>query len=213
MIPWQHNGSTELRVLIADDHAMILELFSLYVGARSGHAVTVARDLNEAAALIEEQGPYDVTLLDWNMGGMHGVGGLKKILDMAGGRPVGILTGEITPKGITEALSAGASGIVLKSQGARSLLNAIQMMATGERYVPFDLMMNRKTVRAKDTTLTDKEMQVLAELADGRRNKEICAELQLALPTVKMHVLSICRKLNAKNRLHATVVARDLGLL
>ena len=77
------------------------------------------------------------------------------------------------------------------------------------------MLMQRKAQVAAEGTdeLTPREMMILTEISKGKRNKEICADLQLALPTVKMHVSALCRKLRAKNRLHATVLARDLGLI
>ncbi|MBU9698761.1 response regulator transcription factor [Rhodobacteraceae bacterium HSP-20] len=202
------------RLLLADDHEMLLEMFALYL--RKNHAFTVetARTFDEAAQKLQTEDPFDVTLLDWNMPGMHGVTGLKRALQLTGGRPVGIITGEALPKVIDETVAAGAAGIVLKSSGVRSLVNALNLILSGERYLPFDLVMRRADPNEESNdTLTKREMLILTEIAKGKRNKEICSDLQLALPTVKMYVSSLCRKLGAKNRLHATVIARDLGLM
>lgn len=202
------------RLLLADDHEMLLEMFALYL--RKNHAFTVetARTFDEAAQKLQTEDPFDVTLLDWNMPGMHGVTGLKRALQLTGGRPVGIITGEALPKVIDETVAAGAAGIVLKSSGVRSLVNALNLILSGERYLPFDLVMRRTDPNEESNdTLTKREMLILTEIAKGKRNKEICSDLQLALPTVKMYVSSLCRKLGAKNRLHATVIARDLGLM
>jgi DNA-binding NarL/FixJ family response regulator len=203
------------RLLLADDHEMLLEVFSLFLQGASQVEVTTAKSFDEAAAHIQRTGPFDVTLLDWNMPGMHGIVGLKRAIQLSQGKPVAIITGEATPKIIDEVVVAGAAGIVLKSSGARSLVNALNMILSGERYLPFDLLMKRKSQVATEGTdeLTPREMLILSEIAKGKRNKEICADLQLALPTVKMHVSALCRKLGAKNRLHATVLARDLGLI
>jgi len=207
--------SSKKKLLLADDHEMLLEVFSLFLQGTSQYEVTTAKSFDEAAAHIQRNGPYDVSLLDWNMPGMHGVVGLKRAIQLCQGRPVAIITGEATPKVIDEVVSAGAAGIILKSSGARSLVNALNMIASGERYLPFDLLIQRKSQAAAEGTdeLTPREMLILTEISKGKRNKEICSDLQLALPTVKMHVSAICRKLGAKNRLHATVLARDLGLI
>ena len=206
--------SRKTRLLLADDHEMILEVFAMFLANASTYDVTTARNFDEAAARIQKDGPFDITMLDWNMPGMHGIVGLKRAIQLSEGRPVGIITGEPTPKIVDEAVSAGVAGIILKSSGVRSLVNALNMIASGERYLPFDLLVRRNDpeVKAGDE-LTPKELLILREIAKGKRNKEICADLRLALPTVKMHVSSLCRKLGAKNRLHATVLARDLGLI
>ncbi|MEN9408770.1 MAG: hypothetical protein RL216_744 [Pseudomonadota bacterium] len=204
----------KVRIMIADDHEMVLEVFRLYLQSNTSFEVTTANTLDEALAATREQGPFSLSLLDWNMPGMQGVQGLRRALQLADSNPVGIITGDISRKGVDEVLAAGAAGIVLKSSGIRSLTNAIGLMLNGERYLPFNLMVaQRDNDDRKSDALTPKELQVLSEIAKGRRNKEICAELQIAMPTVKMHITAICRKLEAKNRLHATVVARDLGIL
>lgn len=207
--------SDRKRLLLADDHEMLLEVFSFFLQGSSSFDVTTAKSFDEAAAHVQRTGPFDVTLLDWNMPGMHGIVGLKRAIQMSQKNPVAIITGEATPKVIDEVVAAGAAGIILKSSGARSLVNALNVIVSGERYMPFDLLMTRTAKVAAEGTdeLTPREMLILTEISKGKRNKEICSDLQLALPTVKMHVSAICRKLGAKNRLHATVLARDLGLI
>lgn len=206
---------TKKKVLLADDHEMLLDVFTLFLQGTSLYEVTTAKRFEEAASHIQRCGAPDLTVLDWNMPGMHGVVGLKRAIQLCRDRPVAIITGEATPKLIDEVVSAGASGIILKSSGARSLVNAMNMMCSGERYLPFDLLVQRKSQVEQEgrDELTPREMLILTEISKGKRNKEICSDLQLAMPTVKMHVSAICRKLGAKNRLHATVLARDLGLI
>lgn len=208
-------GAQKKRLLLADDHEMLLEVFTLFLQGSAQFEVATAKSFDEAAAQLQQAGPFDVTLLDWNMPGMQGIVGLKRAIQVSQGRPVAIITGEATPKIIDEVVTAGAAGLVLKSSGARSLVNALNMIVSGERYLPFDMLMQRKAQVAAEGTdeLTPREMMILTEISKGKRNKEICADLQLALPTVKMHVSALCRKLRAKNRLHATVLARDLGLI
>lgn len=209
------SGSGKRRLLLADDHEMLLDVFSIFLTDTSEFDVTTANSFPEAAAHIESAGPFDVTLLDWNMPGMHGIVGLKRAIQLSRGNPVAIITGEATPKVIEEILTAGAAGIVLKSLGIRSLVNALNVIASGERYMPFDLLIKRSaTIKTEGTDqLTPRELIILTEISKGKRNKEICCDLQLALPTVKMHVSAITRKLGARNRLHAVVLARDLGLI
>lgn len=202
------------RLLLADDHDMILEVFSMFLRSSTDFDVATASTFDSAYALMQQSGPFDVVLLDWNMPGMQGIAGLKRAMQLAGGRPVAIITGEVTPKIVDEAVSAGVAGIVLKSSGVRSLVNALNMIVSGERYLPYDLLVRHKDNGSEASDdLTQRELLILSEISKGKRNREICSDLQLALPTVKIHVSSLCRKLRAKNRLHATVLARDLGLI
>ena len=203
-----------MRVLIADDHEMILDMFAMYLSSVANMDVTTARDLDEAEAQLAASGPFDVVLLDLNMPGMNGVAGLRRVVRLNQGLPVAIITGNPTPRMREEILQAGAAGIVLKTTAARSLANAIRFMHSGERYLPLELM--RQPLHAQrevqNGILTEKEMAVLQFLVEGKQNKAIANELQLAEPTVKMHVTSICRKLGAQNRTHAVILARNLGI-
>ena len=201
-------------ILIADDHEMIAEMFALCLMRDHDYDVRTVRDLEGAVDLIGSAATFDAILLDWNMPGMHGVNGLRRMIGLARGAPVAIVTGEPTEKLVEEAMSAGAAGVVPKSLGLRTLVAALSIFISGEKYLPFSLAAADLAARqSSNNVLTRREMLVLQEIAKGKRNREICTDLALALPTVKMHVSAICRKLQAKNRLHAVVIARDLDLV
>lgn len=208
-------GATPLRVLLADDHRMILDMFSMFLTTSGGMDVTVAQSFDAAAELIQHEGPFDVVLLDLNMPGMNGISGVKRALRLNGGKPVAVITGNPAPRMLQEIMETEASGVILKTTPARSLANAIQFMHAGERYLPLELM--RGPVQSgqgqNDKPLSVKEMEVLAELCEGKPNKEIANALDLAEPTVKMHITAICRKVGAQNRTQAVIMARDLGLV
>lgn len=208
-------AQTRLKVLLADDHRMILEMFSLFLTESAGMSVITALSFDEAAQIIQAEGPFDVVLLDLNMPGMNGVAGLKRALRLNAGNPVAIITGSATPRMLQEIMNAGSAGIILKTTPVRSLANAIRFIHSGERYLPLELLQAQAQPNPvlKNGQLSDKEMEVLSYLAEGRPNKEIANELNLAEPTVKMHVTAICRKIGAQNRTQAVVMARDLGLV
>lgn len=212
--PDEHTGHS-LRVLLADDHRMIVEMFSMFLGSIGGMEVVTATCFDTAAERMQAEGPFDVVLLDFNMPGMNGIEGLNRAIEMNGGRPVAIITGSMTQRQLEEVMACGAAGIVLKTTPLRSLANAIRFMDAGERYLPMELV--RAQAEGGRTTrtgpLSPKEMTVLERLAEGKQNREIASELSLAEPTVKMHVTAICRKLGAQNRTHAVVMARDMGLV
>lgn len=204
-----------INVLIADDHEMILEMFAIYLQTTASMNVTTCKDLNTAVQCINTQGPFDVVLLDLNMPGMNGVAGLRQAINANADKPVAIITGATSPRMLDEIMSSGAAGIVLKTTGVKSLANAIRFMYSGEHYIPLELMRERysPTKSICNSDLSRKEMSVLMFLAEGRQNKEIANHLQLAEPTIKMHVTAICRKLGAQNRTQAVVMARDLGIV
>lgn len=204
-----------IRVLLADDHRMILEVFSMFLRDQAGMDVTSVQSFDEAAQVIQQDGPFDVVLLDLNMPGMHGIAGLKRALRLNGGNPVAIITGNPTPRMLDEILQTEAAGVILKTTPARSLANAIQFIHAGERYLPLELMRSAADPAPMlgGGQLSGKEMDVLLQLAEGKPNKEIAKTLDLAEPTVKMHLTAICRKIGAQNRTQAVVMARDLGLV
>lgn len=209
------NEGARLRVLLADDHRMILDMFSMFLTSTAGMDVVTAQSFDEAAGLLQAEGPFDVVLLDLNMPGMGGIAGLKRAIRLNAGNPVAIITSNPGPRMLQEIMSNGAAGVILKTTPARSLCNAIQFIHAGERYLPMDVLCAPAEQNAvlANGQLSDKETDVLRQLARGKPNKEIAKALDLAEPTVKMHVTAICRKIGALNRTQAVVMARDLGLV
>lgn len=204
----------KISVLIADDHGMILDILSLYLSAQNDILVKTAADVESAAELLKKDGGFDVVLLDYNMPGMHGLKGLDRIMRANEPKPVAILTGNPTRRMMDEALEAGAAGILPKTMPAKSLANAIRFIHAGETYMPLSLMRDElNSSSSSGGPLSAREMTVLAFLGEGKQNKEIANELDLSEATIKMHVKSICKKLDANNRTHAVINARDMGLL
>ncbi len=203
-----------MRILLADDHDMVRETISAYLQSEGGATVTSAVDLPGALGEIADNGPYDLVLLDYNMPGMNGLAGLGTALEANGGKGVAILSGSAPARTAKEALDAGAIGFIPKTMGAQSLLNAVRFMSAGEIYVPVELM--RKEAEAPSHPLADKlsprEIEVLDGLCRGLSNKEIARELELQEVTIKLHVRTLCRTLDAKNRTQAALTAKEAGL-
>lgn len=207
------NPIAPLRILIADDHDMVLEMIEMFLSNLPDFEVETARTLDDALVKIETAGGFDLVLLDLVMPGMDGIGGLPRAISANAGKPVAILTGNPSPRNVNGIIEAGGAGIVLKTTPLRTLANAIRFMAAGEQYLPRELTMGREDwQRAIDTPLTDKEQLVLSYLAEGMANRDIGRAVDIAEPTVKMHVRSICSKLSVQNRTQAVIKARDLGL-
>ena len=202
-----------MRILIADDHELLRDVLRSYLEAEGGFAVDTVADLPSALTRIAAAAPpYDLVVLDYGMPGMDGYAGLDRALAASFGRPVALMSG-LAPQGVTErVLASGAAGYLPKTLPARSLVNAIRFMAAGETYMPIDL--HRPSVVPVETAsgLSPREKQVLAGLCEGQANKEIARDLGLREPTIKLHVKTICRKLDAKNRTHAAMIARERSL-
>lgn len=204
----------QIRILVADDHEMILDIARMYLDQQGDMSVVTVPDLDAALNTFREEGPFDVVILDYQMPGMDGLAGLQKMVSLAGDLPVAIITGNATRNLMNQSLDAGAAGIISKSLPMRSLANSIRFIHSGETYLPLYLMQDEPNKKAVDSgPLSGREMTVLGHLGEGRKNKEIASTLGLSEGTVKMHVMSICRKLEATNRTQAVVIARDMGLL
>ncbi|WP_436399176.1 response regulator transcription factor [Roseobacter sp. S98] len=203
-----------MRVLIADDHELVLDTLVAYVEATGGIEVETAPDFPSARKKIEEGRPFDLVLLDLNMPGMNGLEGLETAISMDGANRVALITGEGSRDLAEKALAAGAAGFVPKTLPAKSLVNAIRFMAMGEQYVPAGFMSaadpeNEHPLAKK---LTQREMQVLRGLTEGKSNKEIARDLDLSEPTIKLHVKTLYRKVGASNRTQAALTAKEAGL-
>jgi two-component system nitrate/nitrite response regulator NarL len=124
-----------------------------------------------------------------------------------------ILSGTATRAIAETALAAGAAGFLPKTIAAKSLIHAVRFMAAGEKYVPVKFMTERDEEKPNPlaSKLTPRELEVLNGLVDGRSNKEIAKSLDLQEVTIKLHVKTLCRKLAARNRTHAAMIAKDMG--
>lgn len=206
--------NSEIRILVADDHEMILDIARMYLDQQGDMSVVTVMDLDAALAAFRDEGPFDIVLLDYQMPGMDGLSGLVKMVSLAEDRPVAIITGNPTRNLMKQALDAGAAGIISKSLPIRSLANSIRFIHSGETYMPLHLMQEDQSSKSTDAgPLSAREMTVLGYLGEGRKNKEIAMSLGLSEGTVKMHVMSICKKLEATNRTQSVIIARDMGLL
>jgi DNA-binding NarL/FixJ family response regulator len=203
-----------IKILIADDHEMILDIARLYLDQLPDMSLRTSTSLPDAISAYQSHGPFDVVLLDYNMPGMSGLDGLRHMMEITGGKPVAIITGNPNRSLMNDVLEAGAAGIVSKSISIKSLANSIRFINSGEIYMPLHLMKEDRKKHVGDTgPLSAREMTVLGFLGEGKKNKQIAASLSLSEGTVKMHVMSICKKLDATNRTHAVINARDTGLL
>jgi len=202
-----------MKVLIADDHDLVRDTLSAFMENKPDIQVTAVADL-DAACDAARKTLFDLILLDYSMPGMNGLEGLEKAMAAGDGRPVAIMSG-IAPKAIAQdALDAGAIGFLPKTMGAKSLINAVRFMAAGETFVPVKFMTAEDAEPENPIAkgLSQRELEVLSGLCRGLSNKEIARELDLQEVTIKLHVKTTCRKLNAKNRTQAAMIAKEAGL-
>lgn len=200
------------RLLLADDHELVRETLADYLRLQGGFEVHCASTLDEAFEVEAAAGPFDLVLLDYTMPGMDTLTGLARMKARSRG-PVAILSGTAPPDVARRALAAGAAGFLPKTLAPQSLLAAVRHILTGEVYRPLDFLEGTGPQPAGHVSLTPREGDVLRGLGEGKSNKEIARDLNIQEVTVKLHVKTLSRKLGARNRTHAAMLARDLGLI
>lgn len=200
------------RVLLADDHDLVRDTLAAYLRSEGGFDVAVAGKFDDALAMVRAQGGFDLVLLDYRMPGMAALAGLARMREQAR-CPVAILSGTAPPEVARRALRAGAAGFLPKTLAPRALIAAVRRILGGDTYAPCDfLTADRDPGAEADIALTARERDVLTGVSDGKSNKEIARDLAIQEVTVKLHLKTLSRKLGARNRTHAAMLARDMGL-
>ncbi len=199
-----------LHILLADDHDLVRETIAAFLLAEGFTTVKTAASVTDALDLLRSR-KFDLVLLDYNMPGMNGFEGLRQARALAETTPVAIVSGTSSRDLAEAAISAGAIGFVPKTLGSKAMVAAIRVMAAGDVFNPVSILQFDAGTTIGTTSLTKREADVLRGICKGLANKEIARELDLQEVTVKLHVKTLCRKLGAKNRTHAAMIARDAG--
>jgi two-component system, NarL family, nitrate/nitrite response regulator NarL len=205
-----------LRIVIADDHALVRELLERQIQDLGGDVqVLHAGTLHQVLELLPNAGRLDLILLDLRMPGMNGFAGLQAVRQARPDVPVAMLSGQVDPQTIREALQAGAAGYLPKTMRAAGMLNALRLILGGERYIPDTALSPGEPIPlAADgggTELSRREQDVVKLLLRGQTNKEIARGLQIEEVTVALHLRSVYRKLNVRNRTQAVRVLLERG--
>jgi DNA-binding NarL/FixJ family response regulator len=210
-----------IRVLIADDEAMVRTGFRLVLDREEDiEVVGEVEDGGGAVAQVAELGP-DVVLMDVRMPGLDGLAATRQIVSSNTAARVIMLTTFDEDEYIYDALSAGASGFLLKYAPADDLVHAIRVVAAGDamlapsitrRLIQTFAAASRVPARTSVQSLTPREREVLKLIAEGLSNAEIAARLVLSPATVKTHVANILAKLDARDRVQAAAIAYQSGV-
>jgi DNA-binding NarL/FixJ family response regulator len=202
----------KIRILVADDHALIrMGLISL-VNTESDMAVLAeAADGKQAVELFVKHNP-DLVLMDLRMPINDGIEATIEIRKKSPGARVLMLTTFDGDEDIHRALQAGAQGYVLKGSTGENLIPALRALAAGQRWIPNEVA-TRLASRRSFEELTPREVEVLRELAKGLANKEIADVLNISEHTTKGHLKNIIGKLRVADRTEAVTAALQRGII
>jgi len=202
----------EIRILIADDHPVVREGLVTMLGLQSDlKVVGQARDGEEACLLYDELSP-DVLILDLRMPKRDGLEVVNELMSRKPRPRIIVLTNSAKTEDLRRALTAGAKGYLLKGAGPRQVWEAIREVFAGKSSLPQDVAAKLADSMAQPQ-LSQRERQVLAQMALGKSNKEIGQILYISEYTVKTHVKVILKKLNAIGRTEAIAIASQRGLI
>jgi DNA-binding NarL/FixJ family response regulator len=216
-----------LRVLVADDQALVRTGFRMILAADGIEVVGEAADGLEAVEAARRTRP-DVVLMDIRMPQVDGLEATRRILGSeAPDQPrIIILTTFDLDRYVYEALAAGASGFLLKDVTPEHLVGAVRLVRSGdallaptitrrlvERFARHDARTNENAAHRNLSALTQREVEVLQQLGRGLSNAELAAQFHLSEATVKTHVARILAKLQLRDRAQAVVIAYESGLV
>jgi DNA-binding NarL/FixJ family response regulator len=209
-----------IRIMIVDDHNLVREgLKSMFDGGNEIEVVAEAGSGEEALEILEDVAP-DVILMDISMPGMNGIQATREIREKDPAVKVVILTMLDQEGYVYEAVKAGATGYMLKNTSSDELLEAIETVHQGKALLHPDataqLLKEFVTLaenRTKDYGLSNREMEVLQLLSEGKTNKQIAKDLWISEQTVKTHVAHIFEKLGTSDRTETVAHALRSGLV
>jgi DNA-binding NarL/FixJ family response regulator len=217
--------SSTIRVMIADDQVMVRQGFTVLLNAQPDiEAVGQAVDGLDAVEKAAELAP-DVVLMDIRMPRLGGIDATERVIRSAPDTKVLVLTTFDLDEYVYDALRAGASGFLLKDASAEQLAEAVRVVAAGDGLLApgvtrrliteFTRMRSgpRSPLKERVGTLTERETEVLALIAQGLSNAEIAERLCVAEQTVKTHVGRILVKLGLRDRTQAAVYAFESGVV
>jgi DNA-binding NarL/FixJ family response regulator len=223
--PSQDSSRSTVRICIVDDQAMVRQGFGALLDAQPDlNVVGSAEDGADAVALVKRTAP-DVVLMDIRMPRLNGLDATREILAMPGERHprIIILTTFDADEYVFSALRAGASGFLLKDATAEDLISAVRVVAEGEALLSPSVTRRliedyaaRPAPRRLSSTLnalTERELDVMRQVATGDSNAEIAERLFLSEQTVKTHVSRILNKLGLRDRTQVVVAAYESGLV
>jgi DNA-binding NarL/FixJ family response regulator len=203
-----------MRALLVDDHVLFSQGLRFLLQDLDAHLVCVTAQ--SVAAAVAAPGPFDLILLDHGLPDNQGTEGLTRVRAAHEGATVAILSGETRAGLVQELVDHGAAGFIPKSTDTPTLLKALETMLAGGVYLPAAAWVGHGIgveLPEAVAALSPRQMECLLKLVQGKPNKVIAREMDVADSTVKTHLATAFKALGVKTRSEAVFQAAKLGLL
>jgi DNA-binding NarL/FixJ family response regulator len=215
-----------MKILIVDDHALIRDaLQGLLKKLKRGAAVLEASNSRQAIDTVADNPDVSLVLLDLNLPDRDGFSVLAELRERHPAIAIVMLSAIQERATVMKALELGAVGYIPKSARREVMMSALQLVFAGGVYIPPEILArdenshtvaisqnsDRPIVSPSEVGLSERQLDVLAQLMQGKNNKVICRVLGLAEPTVKNHVTAILKALKVTNRTEAVIAVNELG--
>lgn len=211
-----------MKILLVDDHALIRDaLRGVLKELAADAAILEASDSRQAMRLIEQHPDLHLILLDLNLPDRDGFAVLSDLRKRYATISIVVLSAFNDRENVLRALDLGALGFIPKSSSREVMANALRLIFSGGVYIPPEALGRAETtvaaaaagrrVSPTDLGLTERQMEVLALMMQGKSNKAISRILDTAEPTVKHHVTAILKALKVTNRTEAVIAVGALG--
>lgn len=205
-------GQTSIRVMSVDDHPLLREGLAALINNQPGmFLVAQASTAQEGIAQFRKHKP-DVTLMDLRLPDNSGIEAMIAIRAEFPEARIIILSTFEGDVEIQRALEAGARGYILKSMPPKELIEVIFQVHAGKKRIPSQIA-TRLAEHLSDEALTEREVQVLSQIAGGNRNRDIAGKLFITEETVKVHIKHIMDKLGASDRTEAVAIGLRRGII
>lgn len=208
-----------IKVVVAEDHALVRQGISMLLGARGGFNLVAETALGSEVEILVQFHRPDLLLLDLALSDSSGIEVARKVKRVAPQTRILVVTGNVYPGSVANAFAAGADGFVLKHEDGLELLEAIRTVLSGRRYISPQVTKALGTSATKQAqnaetsqSLTQREQQIVRMIAKGGSNQEIADALHISVLTARKHRQNVMLKLGLHNGAEIAAYAMTSGL-